>query len=75
MKKLPIIFFSLICLNAVSQKKDTVKVDTVYTLTLKKTEFDFILYLITLQDEKPSTVRGQIEYIRSKSEMILPKKK
>lgn len=74
----------LIALTSFSQPKkpiqkleiDSLQKDTVYAVVLEKNELEWLKNIIKGQDEKPSTIKQQLEAITQKTRIFLqPKKK
>lgn len=68
MKQILVIIISLICLNSYSQTRqktkidsEAVKVDTVYQISLSKSEFLNLVNAIKSIDEKPSIINKWLE--------------
>lgn len=68
MKQILVIIISLICLNSYSQTRqktkidsESVKIDTVYQISLSKAEFLNLVNAIKSIDEKPSIINKWLE--------------
>lgn len=68
MKQILVIIISLICLNSYSQTRqktkidsEAVKIDTVYQISLSKSEFLNLVNAIKSIDEKPSIINKWLE--------------
>lgn len=66
----------ILCFSAKAQKKDSLlpapKFDTSYAILLKKEEVQILINMIRNQDEKPSMINNQIQWILSKTQFIVP---
>lgn len=69
MKKLLIISFSLLCLNAIAQKKDTTiqRIDTTFAVLLSRPEYEWFISILKAADEKPTVISQWINSIALKT--------